>query len=80
MSKGSEALNSIIIGSLTVWEFEKNVDVIAKELKALEIIKTKRVNVVIFLGCDNLEEYNKHPLSCWKLTKEEFDLLKEVLL
>ena len=56
-------------------------DIIEKELKALEIIKDKFVNVAIFMGCDSLEEYNKHPLTMRKgrLTQEEYELLKEVL-
>lgn len=48
-----------------------------KEHEALEIIKEKKVNVhfLIYSGC--LKDYN----YCWaqKLTKYEFDLLKEVL-
>lgn len=55
---------------------------ISKQLKAFEIIKEKFVNITILMGCDNLEEYNKHPLTMRKgrLTQEEFNLLKEVLL
>ena len=52
---------------------------IETSLKALTIIKNKKVNVIILCGCDNLEEYNKHPLSYYKLTKEEWDILKYIL-
>ena len=51
-----------------------------KELKALEIIKEKEVNVFIFLHSGDLETYNDMVEDNRKLTKEEFDLLKEVLL
>lgn len=48
------------------------------KLKALEIIKEKRVNVDWLLETDNVEEYNESLYV--ELTKEEYDLLKEVLL
>jgi len=75
MSKGLEALKEIC----GYYYQSPQYKLIEKELKALEIIKTKKVNVMIFLGCDNLEEYNKHPLTWNYLTQEEYDLLKEVL-
>ena len=58
-----------------------------KKLKALEIIKEKRVNVFWLMECiscytNALEKYNEEVLckdiDC--LTQEEFDLIKEVLL
>ena len=52
----------------------------ALKLKALEIIKNKWVNVLYFRGCSSLEEYNSHHASWYKLTQEEYELLKEVLL
>ena len=64
-----------------------------KELNAFQIIKKKRVNVGSFIKCCaniNYEEYEKqwgnwhknilYNLSQELLTKEEFDLLQEVLL
>ena len=52
-----------------------------KKLKALEIIKEKRVNVQELYYSDNVEEYNEHISHSEKpLTQAEFDLLKEVLL
>lgn len=63
-----------------LFDYTKQYAIIEKELKALDIIKTKKVNVMIFLGCDNLEEYNKHPLTWNYLTQEEYELLKEALL
>lgn len=62
---------------------------VAKRLKALEIIKNKRVNVRAFLKCCQMEDgltiYNnqcddKQEKESKELTQEEYDLLKEVLL
>ena len=53
---------------------------IEKELKALEIIKKKQVDISS-LNCSNtLTQYNVKENGFISLTKEEFDLLKEVLL
>lgn len=55
-----------------------------KKLKALEIIKEKRVNIFTFYECcswHNPSNYNDSlgcPVNC-ELTQEEYDLLKEVL-
>lgn len=51
---------------------------VKKELKALEIIKDKEVNVFIFLHSGDLETYNDMVEENRKLTQEEYDLLKEV--
>lgn len=50
-----------------------------KELKALDIIKKKRVDVCWIIEMKNktLEDYNG--THVYELTKEEYDLLKEVL-
>jgi hypothetical protein len=50
-----------------------------KELKALEIIKKKEVDVSCLLF-DGFELYNKDMHPSRVLTQEEYDLLKEVLL
>lgn len=54
-----------------------------KQLKALEIIKNKRVNVDFLLDCKTLEQYNysclQYELDRQCLTQEEYDLLKEVI-
>ena len=71
MSKGLEALEKVGetfgIKKMSVYKD------IEKELKALEIIKNKKVDVAIFFedGCARHRE---------RLTKEEHNLLKEVLL
>ena len=65
-------------------ELKKCIDLIGdietnnKKLKALEIIKEKKVYPSFLLNTKNLEEYNKEVIQ--KLTQEEYDLLKEVLL
>ena len=52
-----------------------------RKLKALEIIKEKRVNVDLFYYSKNLEDYNRNITTNNRLlTQTEFDLLKEVLL
>lgn len=51
-----------------------------KELKAFEIIKEKEVNMFIFLHSGDLETYNDMVEENRKLTQEEYDLLKKVLL
>lgn len=51
---------------------------IEKELKALEIIKEKRVDCKSLIECGDADEYN----NLWfdiPLDQEEFNLLKEVL-
>lgn len=57
-------------------------DIIEKSLKALEIIKKKKVNVELLHICVSVEEYNMEilPYGNMPLTQEEYNLLKEVLL
>ena len=50
------------------------------KLKALEIIKEKEVNIHIFRHCSDLAAYNDMAEENQKLTQQEYDLLKEVLL
>lgn len=52
----------------------------SKQLKALEIIKEKNVNVPKLRNSSNLEEYNRCFRDKCLLTQEEYELLKEVLL
>lgn len=49
-----------------------------KELKALEIIKSKRVNVRCLMSGWSLGKYNSYKTHI-ELTQEEYDLLKEAL-
>ena len=53
---------------------------IEKQLKALEIIKEKSVDVPLLVNCSILEFYNLFARSKKELTQEEYVLLKEVLL
>ena len=92
MRKGVELLNHLLDSYID----EQNYDYVAyieieKSLKALKIIKNKRVNIDNFLNhiTRNIDykEYEKlHGLfrimvfSNKKLTQEEYELLKEVLL
>ena len=57
----------------------RNKEIIEKELKALEIIKNKWVNIEVLIQSKTLDDYNT-TLCVHDLTQEEFDLLKEVLL
>ena len=62
-------------------DFRNRVD---KKLKALEIIKEKRVNcfklISIFNTSDNLEHYNQNYGKDFQLTQEEYELLKKEFL
>lgn len=63
------------------------IDIIEKSLKALEIIKEKKVNISLLLNSTCLTNYNEYVIRskasinslCELLTQEEYDLLKEVL-
>ena len=68
---------------------ERDYTIIERDLKALEIIKTKNVDVFFLRNsCEWVEEYNKAIINdtmyycygnCRELTQEEFDLLIGVL-
>lgn len=63
---------------------EKAIEIIEKELKVLEIIKNKCVNVNTLINCiigaiEPLEFYNEKVSTNLKLTKDEYELLKGVL-
>lgn len=53
---------------------------LVKNSQALEIIKDKDVNPIDIRCCDTVEQYNVKENGNIPLTKEEFDILKEVLL
>ena len=50
-----------------------------KKLKALEIIKNKRVDFGYLIISDDLKDFNEGLDRKWKLAQEEYDLLKEFL-
>ena len=60
--------------------FKVCVSVLKKELKALEIIRNKRVIVGRLIFSKDLWEYNNYVSYDMELTQEEYDLLKEMLL
>ena len=67
--------------------FEFDFSIIEKSLKALAIIKEKRIDVDLFYTImedenqiDKFWSYNFWQSNKNKLTKEEFEILKEVLL
>ena len=87
MSKGLEALRRICLQLVAHdetqhKEFDEYVNAIEKELKALEIIKNKNVDIRGIKGTKNVHEYNvKFPTTLNEfLEEQEYDLLKKVLL
>lgn len=67
--------------SAYLWPFVEEVE---KAVKALEIIKEKQINFLVFnvsvITKEGVRKYNSHFASeNQRLTQEEFDLLKEVL-
>ena len=94
MSKGLEAFERIQCNYVHVFKARENgktqlvhdLNTIKKEIKALEIIKEKQVDIVGVLiyafkekkGCEFYNSYTSKEEH--KLTQEEYDLLKEVLL
>ena len=85
MSKGLKALESLV-DTMPLALIETNsmreIKIIEKELKALEIIKRCRVDFHIFKRYTRygLEQYNDEVWDDERLTQEEYNLLKEVLL
>lgn len=85
--KGRKEDLDTIFQELKEYEKKKNhaIEVVEeffnKELKALEIIKEKRVNIGDFIRTRNVEQYNDYLAynDNEKLTQEEYDLLKEVM-
>ena len=63
---------------------EKDMELLLKEHKALEIIKEKLVDMCLLENSCTRDEYNKwisqNDLGNCYLEQEEYDLLKEVLL
>ena len=90
MSKGLKALDDLrfdvsMAQYINYLEANKECDIIEKELKALEILKNKKVNLFHIWVFDDYEEYKAHyPFSEYSaaedmLVTEEFDFLKEWL-
>jgi len=96
MSKGLRALD-IIANYQVIIDYEKDetstiqeqlpnsCNIIENELKALDIIKEKRVDITTLMDCCNAEEYNRwvhirshYSYRPFELTQEEFDSLKKI--
>ena len=85
MSKGLEALKRITLKDFILNNDSclKDIKIIEKELKALEIIKNKKVDIKDIYKYADYSQYNYAMLGVpyeFRLTIEEYDLLKEVLL
>ena len=96
MSKGLLALQEIQrqVGNIHYFDFSDDLprqtnielresglfEIIEKELKALEIVKKKQVDVYRLMTCETLATYNLNYAILRKneLRKYEYDLLKEV--
>jgi len=61
-----------------VAKYQANCDIVENALKALEIIKTEMPNLTLLASCSSYQKYKEK--SGDNLTKEEYELLKEVLL
>jgi len=70
------------LDELDTWINQSNttkIKALNNKLKALEVIKEKKVNLEYIKCCENYEQY-KTVCSYWnEITQEEFDLLKETL-
>lgn len=85
MSKGLEAFNELKGWLVGFGSYQKEIKTVEKELKALEIIKSKKVDCWAFIldidNIDNIDYKETHfAFSSIDLTDEEIALLKEVLL
>ena len=79
MSKGLEVLQEIKNKPFSWEKLKDSLDIIEKELKALEIIKNKTVDIWLIQNKKSNKEYNSMVDSSRWLSQEEFDLLKEAL-
>ena len=78
-----EKLRQLLAYEIDGINFMNEVEVIKKELKALEIIKKKRVDLDLLLKTFKFNNYELYNFNIGNgarsLTQEEYDLLKEVL-
>lgn len=91
MTKGLEALEKLIGNKVFVSlgrtqgkkQFANDINIIEKELKALDIVKEKKVDVDILYQSVDYRVYNEKTRHCFykkPLTLEEWCLLKEMFL
>lgn len=89
MSKGLKALDNLVQSCFNPCDSDEVLNdkaIVEKELRALKIIKEKRIDIESFYTTfiENSYNYNFYEISYgtygkYKLTQEEFNLLKEVL-
>ena len=78
-----EAIDGYPTGNVYIGLTFEELAELEKELRALEVIRKKRVNARLIYRIDNDIQYNEKArqyYDCVPLIQEEFDLLKEVLL
>ena len=90
MSKEIYEIREFIKPFSDLKDLSKNFEIIEKNLKAFEIIKNKQVDVGWFIKCYNDYSNDKDRLMMYNqlsiddkgrdITKEDYDLLKEVLV
>ena len=85
ISNAAECENQKDLEFSKLW-VRQHKELIEKSLKALDVIKEKEVDIFILKGSKTLKAYNQlHKIFCGKLqkykklTKKEYELLKEVL-
>lgn len=79
---GLEALDNLVQSCFNPCDSDEVLNdkaIVEKELKALEIIKKKTVDIWLIQNKKTLKQYNSMVDESRQLTEEEFDLLKEVL-
>ena len=86
MTKGLKALKEYRAQQQGVNVYaDELLDIVEKELKALDIIIDKKVNMSLLYLQDTCQDYNDHIVrmlattASKTLTQEKYDLLKEVL-
>ena len=85
MSKGLEAYERILNNVHDIEldnpeQFDSDMLIIAKELKALEIIRTKHIDTAKLFLLTSAYWYNNFgKVEVIQITQDEYDLLKEVL-
>lgn len=85
MTKGLEALERFKQPYMMCdLDWNNRVEIIEKELQALDIIKEKEINIHALLlhlkRFDSPSGYNALIGAKYQITQEEYDLLKEMLL
>ena len=59
--------------------YPEEFDIIRNELKALEIINNKRIDVDWFKECNSYTAYNKSRLIYSEITQDEYELVSKTL-